>query len=132
MFPGSGHYYAENQKKGNFFRYLTLASLVFTTKAYLDYSNALKAEDNAYLAYKTAWLKTNYPAEFMSANLTSEMSNINRIVILINECRKLKIKVNAPDINISDIQFHPVSDEIISYGLNAIKNVGTKALENIS
>ena len=86
----------------------------------------------AYLAYKTAWLKTNYPAEFMSANLTSEMSNINRIVILINECRKLKIKVNAPDINISDIQFHPVSDEIISYGLNAIKNVGTKALENIS
>ena len=54
MFPGSGHYYAENQKKGNFFRYLTLASLVFTTKSYLDYSNALKAEDNAYLAYKNA------------------------------------------------------------------------------
>jgi len=54
MFPGSGHYYAENQKKGNFFRYLTLASLVFTTKAYLDYSNTLKAEDAAYLEYKNA------------------------------------------------------------------------------
>ncbi len=85
----------------------------------------------AYVAYQTAWLKTYYPAEFMSANLTSEMSNIDRIVILINECRKQKIDVNPPDVNISDINFRPVDKKTISFGLNAIKNVGTKALEQI-
>ena len=85
----------------------------------------------AYVAYQTAWLKTHYPAEFMSANLTSEMSNIDRVVILINECRKMKIDVNPPDVNVSSIQFRPVNDNTISFGLNAIKNVGTKALEQI-
>ena len=67
----------------------------------------------------------------MSANLTSEMSNIDRIVILINECRKMKIEVNPPDVNISSIDFRPVDSTTISFGLNAIKNVGTKALEQI-
>jgi len=85
----------------------------------------------AYVAYQTAWLKTHYPAEFMSANLTSEMSNIDRVVILINECRKLKIEVDPPDVNVSDINFRPVNEKTISFGLNAIKNVGTKALEQI-
>ena len=85
----------------------------------------------AYVAYQTAWLKTHYPAEFMSANLTSEMSNIDRVVILINECRKMKIDVNPPDVNVSSIEFKPVNDKTISFGLNAIKNVGTKALEQI-
>jgi DNA polymerase-3 subunit alpha len=85
----------------------------------------------AYVAYQTAWLKTHHPAEFMSANLTSEMSNIDRIVILINECRKLKIEVDPPDVNVSDINFRPVNKKVISFGLNAIKNVGTKALEQI-
>ncbi|MDP7028392.1 MAG: DNA polymerase III subunit alpha, partial [Candidatus Marinimicrobia bacterium] len=45
----------------------------------------------SYIAYQTAWLKTYYPAEFMAANLTSEMTNIDRVVILINECRKMNI-----------------------------------------
>ena len=85
----------------------------------------------AYVAYQTAWLKTHYPAEFMAANLTSEMSNIDRVVILINECTKLKITVDAPDVNVSDIHFHPVNKKTISFGLNAIKNVGAKALEHI-
>ena len=85
----------------------------------------------AYVAYQTAWLKAHYPAEFMSANLTSEMSNMDRVVILINECRKLKIEVDPPDINVSDINFRPVDNNTISFGLNAIKNVGTKALEQI-
>ena len=85
----------------------------------------------AYVAYQTAWLKAHYPAEFMSANLTSEMSNMDRVVILINECRKLKIEVDPPDINVSDINFRPVNNKTISFGLNAIKNVGAKALEQI-
>ena len=50
---------------------------------------------------------------------------------LINECRKLKIEVDPPDVNVSDINFRPVNKKVISFGLNAIKNVGTKALEQI-
>ena len=85
----------------------------------------------SYIAYQTAWLKTYYPAEFMAANLTSEMTNIDRVVILINECRKMNIDIHPPDINVSDIHFQPVDDKTISFGLNAIKNVGVKALEQI-
>jgi len=85
----------------------------------------------AYIAYQTAWLKTFHAAEFMSANLTSEMSTIERVVTLINECKKLKIEVKSPDVNVSYTQFAPVDKSTISYGLNAIKNVGEKALESI-
>ena len=85
----------------------------------------------AYIAYQTAWLKTFHAAEFMSANLTSEMSTIERVVTLINECKKLKIEVKPPDVNVSYTQFAPVDKSTISYGLNAIKNVGEKALESI-
>ena len=67
----------------------------------------------------------------MSANLTSEMSTIDRIVTLINECKKLKIEVKSPDVNVSFTQFAPIDENNISYGLNAIKNVGEKALESI-
>jgi len=85
----------------------------------------------SYIAYQTAWLKTYYPAEFMAANLTSEMTNIDRVVILINECRKMNIDIHPPDINVSDIHFQPMDEKTISFGLNAIKNVGIKALEQI-
>ena len=85
----------------------------------------------SYIAYQTAWLKTYYPAEFMAANLTSEMTNIDRVVILINECRKMNIDIHPPDINVSNINFEPVDKKTISFGLNAIKNVGVKALEQI-
>ena len=85
----------------------------------------------AYIAYQTAWLKTHYPVEFMSANLTSFMSDTNRIVRLVNECRKLNIQVHPPDINISYIDFQPIDNQSISYGLNAIKNVGSSALKSI-
>ena len=85
----------------------------------------------AYVAYQTAWLKVHHTAEFMSANLTSEMRIIDRVVILINECKKMKIEVVPPNINISYEDFRPVDKTTISYGLNAIKNVGSKALETI-
>lgn len=85
----------------------------------------------AYIAYQTAWLKTYHPAEFLSATLTSEMSNSDRIVILINDSRKMGIEVLPPDINVSNIDFRPVGEKRISFGLNAIKNVGARALETI-
>ncbi len=93
--------------------------------------NKSHATAYAIIAYQTAWLKTYYPAEFLSANLTSEMSNSDRVVVLINDCRKLGIKVNAPDINVSDVEFRPVDDKTITFGLNAVKNVGTKTCEKI-
>ncbi len=85
----------------------------------------------AYVAYQTAWLKVHHTAEFMSANLTSEMRTIDRVVILINECKKININVIPPNINISYEDFRPVDKATISYGLNAIKNVGSKALDTI-
>ena len=85
----------------------------------------------AYIAYQTAYLKTYYPAEFMAANLTSEMTNTPRVVILMNECQKLNITVHPPDVVESHINFKALDDSSISFGLNAIKNVGVKALENI-
>jgi DNA polymerase-3 subunit alpha len=85
----------------------------------------------AYVAYQTAWLKVHHTAEFMSANLTSEMRTIDRVVILINESKKMGIEVAPPNINISYEDFRPINDSTISYGLNAIKNVGLKALETI-
>ena len=85
----------------------------------------------AYVAYQTAWLKVYHTAEFMSANLTSEMRTIDRVVILINESKKMGIEVVPPNINISYEDFRPVNDTTISYGLNAIKNVGLKALKTI-
>ena len=51
--------------------------------------------------------------------------------LLINECKKLNIEVKSPDINVSYTQFYPVDSSTISYGLNAIKNVGEKALQSI-
>lgn len=85
----------------------------------------------AYVAYQTAYLKTLYPAEFMAANMTSEMNSTSRVVTLINECRKLKLTVHPPDVNESHIVFKPLDGKTISFGLNAIKNVGIKALKNI-
>ena len=74
-------YYAENQKKGNFFRYLTLASLVFTTKAYLDYSNTLKAEDAAYLEYKNAVSQDDI--ESMAQIYRDESEKISQNLVLL-------------------------------------------------
>jgi DNA polymerase III subunit alpha len=88
----------------------------------------------AYLAYVTAYLKTHYPLDFMSALLTSESGNTAKVVKYINECREMRIPVLAPDVNSSDFNFTPVvSDGVagIRFGLGAIKNVGANAVESI-
>jgi len=92
-----------------------------------------KSHSTAYaqIAYKTAYLKTYYPAEFMAANLTSEMTDTDRVVILTNDCRKMGIEVLPPDVNSSEANFYPKGNAVV-FGLNAIKNVGLKAAENIA
>ncbi|MSV34024.1 MAG: DNA polymerase III subunit alpha [Bryobacterales bacterium] len=85
----------------------------------------------AYLAYITAYLKTHYPNDFMSALLTSETGNTAKVVKYINECREMRIRVLAPDVNSSDFNFTPC-EEGIRFGLGAIKNVGANAVESIA
>ncbi len=84
----------------------------------------------AYLAYVTAYLKTHYSVEFMSALLTSESGNTDKIVKYINECREMQIPVLPPDVNQSDLTFTPAGSAI-RFGLGAVKNVGGGAVEAI-
>jgi DNA polymerase-3 subunit alpha len=82
------------------------------------------------LAYQTGYLKAHYPAEYMAATLSSEMDNTDKIVLLIDECRKLGIAVLPPDVNESGVRFS-VTKHGIRFGLSAIKNVGVSAVEQI-
>ena len=84
----------------------------------------------AYLAYVTAYLKAHFSVEFMSALLTSESGNMEKIVKYINECREMGIRVLPPDANESDLNFTPAGDAI-RFGLGAVKNVGQGAVEAI-
>jgi DNA polymerase-3 subunit alpha len=84
----------------------------------------------AYLAYVTAYLKTHYRVEFMSALLTSETGNTTKVVKYINEIRERKLQVLPPDVNESELDFTPAG-EAIRFGMGAIKNVGANAVEAI-
>jgi DNA polymerase-3 subunit alpha len=85
----------------------------------------------ALLAYQTAYLKTQYPVEFMAALLTSQMGNTDNVVKYINECRQMEIAVEPPNINVSDSDFTP-HGSAIRFGLAAVKNVGRNAIEAIT
>ncbi len=82
------------------------------------------------LAYKTAYLKANYPAEFMAANLTNEINNPDKLALYISETKSLGIEILPPDVNLSQHNFS-VSREKIVYGLVGIKNVGKAAVDEI-
>jgi DNA polymerase-3 subunit alpha len=84
----------------------------------------------AFVAYQTAYLKANYPAEFMAALLTSESGNLDKVAIYVEECRRIGIEVHPPDINRSELRF-TVSDGDIVFGLVAVKNVGDGPAESI-
>jgi DNA polymerase-3 subunit alpha len=82
------------------------------------------------IAYKTAWLKANYPAEFMAANLTNEINNPDKLAFYIAEAKSMGIELLPPDVNISEKNFSVSGGQIV-YGLVGIKNVGTNAVEEI-
>jgi len=84
----------------------------------------------ALVTYQTAFLKANYPVEFMAALLTSVMGNTDKIALYIEECRHLGIDILPPDVNESDEKFTVVGDKI-RFGLSAIKNVGKGAIDSI-
>lgn len=86
----------------------------------------------AMIAYQTAYLKAHYPLELMSALLTNESSDVERIGFLIEECKKMGIKVLPPDINESFRTFSVVPEiNSLRFGLLAIKNVGHNVVEAI-
>ncbi|MEA3493161.1 MAG: DNA polymerase III subunit alpha [Candidatus Margulisiibacteriota bacterium] len=91
-----------------------------------------KSHSTAYgvISYQTAYLKANYPEEFMAALLTSVMGNTDKVTMYINETRRLGIKVFAPDINESYRNF-TVTKEGIRFGLSAVRNVGVAAIDCI-
>ena len=81
----------------------------------------------AWVAWQTAYLKANYPAEFMAAMLTSVMDNTDKVSQYIDQCRRMGIRILPPDINVSRVSFS-VDKGAIRFGLAAIKNVGEAAL----
>jgi DNA polymerase-3 subunit alpha len=85
----------------------------------------------ALIAYQTAWLKTHYPAAFMAAVLSADMDNTDKLALMIEECRNLKLDVRPPDINLSGHEFTVVDIAHILYGLGAIKGVGHAAIDCI-
>ena len=82
------------------------------------------------VAYQTAYLKANYPTEFMAALLTSEMDKTDKIVQYVEETRAMGLRVEPPDVNVSRAQF-TVAGDAIHFGLAAIKNVGATAIDSI-
>jgi len=93
--------------------------------------NKAHSASYAILAVRTAYLKTHYAAEFMAATLTSEMENSDRVVVLINECRRLGIGVLPPNVNEGFVEFRATAGGDIQFGLGAIKNVGRSAIRNM-
>ncbi|MBI4430253.1 MAG: DNA polymerase III subunit alpha [Candidatus Omnitrophica bacterium] len=91
-----------------------------------------KAHSTAYafISYQTAYLKANYPIEFMTALLSSEMDNTDKIVVYIDEAKKLGIELEPPSINKSYARF-ACQGNVIRFGLSAIKNVGSAAIESV-
>ena len=91
-----------------------------------------KSHSTAYalLAYQTAYLKANYPWHFMSALLTIERQNSDKLALYLSECREMELTILAPDVNTSDMYF-TVTDKGIRFGLAAIKNVGENAIASV-
>jgi DNA polymerase-3 subunit alpha len=84
----------------------------------------------AYVAYQTAYLKAHFPVEFMAATLSADMDNTDKIVKLIAGCREMGIEILPPDINQSGKEFKVVGNSI-RFGLEAVKGVGSSAIESI-
>ena len=85
----------------------------------------------ALLSYQTAWLKTNFPAQFMAATLSSDMDKTDKVVTLIEECRVMKVTLLPPDVNQGEFQFTVNRDDHIIYGLGAIKGLGKGPVDAI-
>ena len=100
-------------------------------EAAADYSfNRSHAACYALIAYRTAWLRANYPAEYMAALISTVMRTKDKVPFFVNRCDEMGIAVLPPDVNASDHGF-VVSGKSIRFGLDAVKNVGHAAVQAI-
>jgi DNA polymerase-3 subunit alpha len=107
------------------------ADLWKLNEAAADYSfNKSHAACYGLISYRTAYLKANYPAEYMAAVISSVMNTKDKVPFFVNRCEEMGIVVLPPDVNSSDHSF-VVSENAIRFGLDAVKNVGHAAVEAI-
>src|SRR5207248_5385291 len=100
-------------------------------EAAADYSfNRSHAACYALISYRTAWLKANYPAEYMAALISSVMSTKDKVPFFVSRCEEMGIEVLPPDVNESGHDFK-VAGGNIRFGLDAVKNVGAAAVDAI-
>lgn len=85
----------------------------------------------SWVAYQTAYLKANYPAEYMAGVLSRNLTNINKLTVFMDECKAMGIPVKGPDINESVNKFGVTKNGEIRFGLGAIKGVGSGAVNSI-
>lgn len=85
----------------------------------------------ALVSYQTLWMKTHYPSEFMAAVMSADMDNTDKIVTLVDECERMKLTLNPPDVNSGEYQFTVNEAGAIIYGIGAIKGVGEGPVEAI-
>lgn len=111
----------------------TVATNIFNLmEKFADYGfNRSHSAAYALVSYQTAWLKAHYPAEFMAAVLSSDMHHTDKVVALLDECRAMKLKILAPNINQGYYKFTIDEQSAIVYGLGAIKGMGEIAIESI-
>ena len=108
-----------------------IESLWQTNEKSADYSfNKSHAACYALISYRTAWLKANYPAEYMAALISSVMSTKDKVPFFVARCEEMGIEILPPDVNLSDHEF-TVVDGNIRFGLDAVKGVGYQAVEAI-
>jgi DNA polymerase-3 subunit alpha len=121
-------HFLEGMKKSNTADKVA-ADLWGLMEAAADYSfNKSHAACYALIAYRTAYLKANYPAEYMAAVISSVMNTKDKVPFFVNRCAEMGIDVLPPDVNSSDHSF-VVSEKAIRFGLDAVKNVGHSAVE---
>ncbi|MDI6821622.1 MAG: DNA polymerase III subunit alpha [Actinomycetota bacterium] len=119
------------------------AQKIFDLMAYFAGYGFNRAHSAAYavISYQTAYLKANYPVEYMAALLTSVMGNKDKVAQYVNECRRLGIKVLPPDVNESFKSFTVIGEtrlpqrgtigQAIRFGLSAVRNVGSSVIDSI-
>ena len=93
--------------------------------------NKSHAAAYALVAYQTAYLKANYPTQFMAAQLTGVMATSDKVASYITECKRMGIQVLPPDVNASESNFTVTGEKEIRYGLAAVKNVGLGTIESV-
>jgi len=109
----------------------TIRQLWEVNEAAADYSfNRSHAACYALISYRTAWLRANHPAEYMAALISSVMSTKDKVPFFVNCCEDMGIEVLPPDVNESGHNFE-VHDRSIRFGLDAVKNVGSAAVDAI-